>query len=116
MACCLGGLRGLSGGLAIVATLSSAEKNEAYLSSSVAFWEPKIAPGLAAGVQGWLACGNVRSVRPTALDWDARSSAVKLFSALRPIRIAGPELFPLLEATSFAEEPDKGAECRTDDG
>ena len=102
--------------LAIGISFSSVEPNEASYTSSVAFLEPKKAPAMDASVEGCLALGNVRSVRPTALDWDARSSAVKLVSALRPIRIAGPELFPLLEATSFAEAPDKGAECRTDDG
>ena len=49
-----------------------------------------------ASVDGILVLGKVRSVRPTARDWDAKSSAVKLVSARRPIRMERPEPLPLL--------------------
>ena len=47
-----------------------------------------------ASVDGILVLGKVRSVRPTARDWDAKSSAVKLVSARRPIRMERPEPLP----------------------
>ena len=78
--------------LAIGISFSMAEPNEALPTSSVAFLEPNKAPAMDARVDGVLAFGKVRSVRPIAFDWDAKSSAVKLVSARRPIRMAGPEL------------------------
>ena len=70
-----------------------------------------------ASVDGLLALGNVRSVRPTALDCEAKSSAVKLVSARRPIRMAGPEPWAIsVSESAEADEPDSGAEWITEDG
>ena len=85
-----------------------------FSSFSGFFFDPKSAPAIDASVV--VALGKVKSVRPTALDCDARSRAVKLASARLPIRMAGPFSPVSIVALLPMEPPASGAAWITEEG